>query len=108
MACAEPELCKEICGNSVGCTDTAYARLVMELLPVGEEQFPAPPPSAECPHTFMHLSNITPLYDLHSRAARFDDGCDDRCPHVLPDLHLQQLQHHFHHGLVEDFQIQCD
>ncbi|CAJ1076507.1 sodium/myo-inositol cotransporter 2 [Xyrichtys novacula] len=35
VACADPEVCKQICGNSVGCTDTAYARLVMELLPVG-------------------------------------------------------------------------
>lgn len=36
VACADPELCKQICGNAVGCSDTAYARLVMELLPAGE------------------------------------------------------------------------
>lgn len=35
VACADPEACKMICGNPVGCTDTAYARLVMELLPTG-------------------------------------------------------------------------
>ncbi|XP_069380804.1 sodium/myo-inositol cotransporter 2 [Paralichthys olivaceus] len=35
VACAEPELCKQICGNAVGCSDTAYVRLVMELLPTG-------------------------------------------------------------------------
>ncbi|XP_044186271.1 sodium/myo-inositol cotransporter 2 [Thunnus albacares] len=35
VACADPELCKQICGNEVGCSDTAYARLVMELLPAG-------------------------------------------------------------------------
>ncbi|TDH02871.1 hypothetical protein EPR50_G00157110 [Perca flavescens] len=35
VACADPELCKQICGNPVGCSDTAYARLVMELLPSG-------------------------------------------------------------------------
>ncbi|XP_060946649.1 sodium/myo-inositol cotransporter 2 [Limanda limanda] len=35
VACADPKLCKQICGNEVGCTDTAYARLVMELLPTG-------------------------------------------------------------------------
>ncbi|XP_035036664.2 sodium/myo-inositol cotransporter 2 [Hippoglossus stenolepis] len=35
VACAEPELCKQICDNPVGCSDTAYARLVMELLPTG-------------------------------------------------------------------------
>uniref|UniRef100_A0A3Q1JQQ7 Sodium/myo-inositol cotransporter 2 n=1 Tax=Anabas testudineus TaxID=64144 RepID=A0A3Q1JQQ7_ANATE len=35
VACADPELCKQICGNPVGCSDTAYAKLVMELLPAG-------------------------------------------------------------------------
>lgn len=35
VACADPAVCKQICGNPVGCTDTAYARLVMELLPAG-------------------------------------------------------------------------
>ncbi|XP_047427833.1 sodium/myo-inositol cotransporter 2 [Mugil cephalus] len=35
VGCAEPEQCKEICGNPVGCSDIAYAKLVMELLPAG-------------------------------------------------------------------------
>uniref|UniRef100_A0A3B3BYH6 Sodium/myo-inositol cotransporter 2 n=1 Tax=Oryzias melastigma TaxID=30732 RepID=A0A3B3BYH6_ORYME len=35
VACADPDLCKQICGNSVGCSDIAYAKLVMELLPSG-------------------------------------------------------------------------
>uniref|UniRef100_A0A3Q3GNK5 Sodium/myo-inositol cotransporter 2 n=1 Tax=Labrus bergylta TaxID=56723 RepID=A0A3Q3GNK5_9LABR len=35
VACADPERCKQICGNPVGCSDTAYVRLVMELLPAG-------------------------------------------------------------------------
>ncbi|XP_063046730.1 sodium/myo-inositol cotransporter 2 [Engraulis encrasicolus] len=35
VACATPELCKEVCGNPVGCSDIAYAKLVMELLPNG-------------------------------------------------------------------------
>ncbi|XP_041633693.1 sodium/myo-inositol cotransporter 2 [Cheilinus undulatus] len=35
VACADPDLCKQICGNPVGCSDIAYARLVMELLPAG-------------------------------------------------------------------------
>lgn len=39
------------------------------------------------------------------RASRFDDGSDDCCPNVLSDLHLQQRQHHFHHGSMEDFPI---
>lgn len=35
VACVDPEVCEQVCGNRVGCTDTAYARLVMELLPMG-------------------------------------------------------------------------
>uniref|UniRef100_A0A667ZBA4 Sodium/myo-inositol cotransporter 2 n=1 Tax=Myripristis murdjan TaxID=586833 RepID=A0A667ZBA4_9TELE len=35
VACGDPELCTEICGNPVGCSDIAYAKLVMELLPAG-------------------------------------------------------------------------
>ncbi|KAF7644579.1 hypothetical protein LDENG_00219640 [Lucifuga dentata] len=35
VACADPELCKQICDNPVSCSDTAYPRLVMELLPAG-------------------------------------------------------------------------
>ncbi|KAL2101104.1 hypothetical protein ACEWY4_002865 [Coilia grayii] len=35
VACADPELCKEVCGNPVGCSDIAYAKLVMQLLPNG-------------------------------------------------------------------------
>uniref|UniRef100_A0A669BZ44 Sodium/myo-inositol cotransporter 2 n=1 Tax=Oreochromis niloticus TaxID=8128 RepID=A0A669BZ44_ORENI len=31
----EPEVCREICGNPVGCSDIAYAKLVMKLLPAG-------------------------------------------------------------------------
>ncbi|XP_030646704.1 sodium/myo-inositol cotransporter 2 [Chanos chanos] len=35
VACADPDVCKAVCGNSVGCSDIAYAKLVMELLPAG-------------------------------------------------------------------------
>lgn len=28
-------MCEQVCGNSVGCSDIAYAKLVMELLPSG-------------------------------------------------------------------------
>uniref|UniRef100_UPI003AACF605 sodium/myo-inositol cotransporter 2 isoform X1 n=1 Tax=Centroberyx gerrardi TaxID=166262 RepID=UPI003AACF605 len=35
VACGDPEVCTEICGNPVGCSDIAYAKLVMELLPSG-------------------------------------------------------------------------
>ena len=35
VGCADPDVCKEVCGNPVGCSDIAYAKLVMELLPDG-------------------------------------------------------------------------
>ncbi|KAJ8253928.1 hypothetical protein COCON_G00205400 [Conger conger] len=35
VACVDPDVCKELCGNPVGCSDIAYPKLVMELLPSG-------------------------------------------------------------------------
>uniref|UniRef100_A0A8C5WK14 Sodium/myo-inositol cotransporter 2 n=1 Tax=Leptobrachium leishanense TaxID=445787 RepID=A0A8C5WK14_9ANUR len=35
VACADPELCRQICGNPSGCSDIAYPKLVIELLPTG-------------------------------------------------------------------------
>jgi hypothetical protein len=35
VACAHPDLCKEICGSEAGCTNMAFVKLVTELMPVG-------------------------------------------------------------------------
>ncbi|CAH8666177.1 unnamed protein product [Dicrocoelium dendriticum] len=35
IACGDPALCERICGKSGGCTDIAYPRLVLRLLPPG-------------------------------------------------------------------------
>ncbi|XP_064104954.1 sodium/myo-inositol cotransporter 2-like isoform X2 [Macrobrachium nipponense] len=35
VACADPEQCLAICGSPKGCTNSAYAELVLNLLPVG-------------------------------------------------------------------------
>ncbi|XP_067912088.1 sodium/myo-inositol cotransporter 2 isoform X3 [Heterodontus francisci] len=35
VACADADTCRRICGNAVGCSDIAYPKLVMELLPGG-------------------------------------------------------------------------
>ncbi|KFQ22670.1 Sodium/myo-inositol cotransporter 2, partial [Mesitornis unicolor] len=35
VACADTETCQKICGNPSGCSDIAYPKLVIELLPVG-------------------------------------------------------------------------
>ncbi|KAA0198528.1 hypothetical protein HAZT_HAZT002251 [Hyalella azteca] len=35
IACADPVACKSICGSEKGCTNIAYAELVIKLLPTG-------------------------------------------------------------------------
>ncbi|KAF2361702.1 Sodium/solute symporter [Trinorchestia longiramus] len=35
VGCVDPETCKEICGSVAGCTNKAYVKLVLELLPDG-------------------------------------------------------------------------
>ncbi|XP_074523825.1 sodium/glucose cotransporter 4 [Halichoeres trimaculatus] len=35
VGCVDPEVCKSVCGASVGCSNIAYPKLVVELMPVG-------------------------------------------------------------------------
>ncbi|KAH9503391.1 Sodium/glucose cotransporter 4 [Bulinus truncatus] len=35
IACVDPEKCQQYCENSVGCSNVAYPKLVLELMPVG-------------------------------------------------------------------------
>lgn len=35
VACVKPEICKKICGNPVSCSNSAYPRLVLGILPSG-------------------------------------------------------------------------
>ncbi|XP_043091672.1 sodium/myo-inositol cotransporter 2 isoform X2 [Puntigrus tetrazona] len=35
VGCGDPAVCEQVCGNPVGCSDIAYVKLVMELLPAG-------------------------------------------------------------------------
>ncbi|XP_070571733.1 sodium/glucose cotransporter 4-like isoform X2 [Ptychodera flava] len=35
VACADPITCEEVCGNKVGCTNIAYPKLVLNLMPEG-------------------------------------------------------------------------
>ncbi|CAF93455.1 unnamed protein product, partial [Tetraodon nigroviridis] len=35
VACVDPAVCKSICGAEVGCSNIAYPKLVVELMPVG-------------------------------------------------------------------------
>ena len=36
VGCVDPDVCQRICGARVGCSNIAYPRLVMGLMPVGE------------------------------------------------------------------------
>ncbi|XP_074178984.1 sodium/myo-inositol cotransporter 2 isoform X2 [Rhinolophus sinicus] len=35
VACADPDICQKVCGNPSGCSDIAYPKLVLEILPTG-------------------------------------------------------------------------
>ncbi|KAK2815967.1 hypothetical protein Q5P01_026434 [Channa striata] len=35
VGCVDPDVCQSVCGASVGCSNIAYPKLVMELMPVG-------------------------------------------------------------------------
>ncbi|NXT06356.1 SC5A9 protein, partial [Prunella fulvescens] len=35
VACVDPEMCKRICGTAVGCSNIAYPKMVIELMPDG-------------------------------------------------------------------------
>ena len=38
VACADPDICEQVCGNQVGCSNIAYPKLVLELMPTGTVQ----------------------------------------------------------------------
>ncbi|KAL4223186.1 hypothetical protein ACF0H5_016658 [Mactra antiquata] len=35
VACVDPDVCNEVCGNPVGCSNIAYPKLVLTLMPTG-------------------------------------------------------------------------
>nr|WLN44354.1 AAT14 [Sinonovacula rivularis] len=35
VACVDPDVCQEVCDNRAGCTNIAYPKLVLELMPIG-------------------------------------------------------------------------
>lgn len=38
VACVVPEVCKRVCGTEVGCSNIAYPRLVVKLMPNGKSR----------------------------------------------------------------------
>lgn len=39
VACVDPDSCKAVCDNPVGCSNIAYPKLVLELMPYGKENY---------------------------------------------------------------------
>lgn len=49
IGCVDPEICKAVCDNPYGCSNIAYPKLVVELLPQGKTfQKIQNPPSPQC------------------------------------------------------------
>ena len=78
VACSEPEECMRICGSASGCSNIAYVKLVLDLMPTGGKKY-------------LICSQI--LFRSKGNDAGSDDGCADVFSHV----HLQLLLHHLHH-----------
>lgn len=99
-----PEVCKRVCGTEVGCSNIAYPRLVVKLMPNGE----GGPPGCRLPTGTVSLwrlplgvltrCQVRILLDtlmaqdswlpLAHRSARTHAGSHAGCPHVLPGLNL--------------------
>ncbi len=39
VACVDPEECVKVCGAEVGCSNLAFPKLVIELMPNGNQDF---------------------------------------------------------------------
>lgn len=92
----DPTECEKYCGATVGCTNIAYPKLVVDLMPNGGwlKAYELRTQTAAC--LFKLSSPI--LTVIHFRSARSyvvgDAGLSDE----LTYLHLQQCQHSLHNG----------
>ena len=92
VGCADPAKCKEICGSEAGCTNIAYAELVIKLMPAGNI------PSK----SLINLLNRLKLNLLFViRSNWFDAGSDVSRPHEFAHVHFQFEFHHLHHGHLD-------
>lgn len=56
VGCVDPDQCFKICGATVGCSNIAYPKLVVELMPVGMAAIPSYP-------SLMMISEFEVLHD---------------------------------------------
>ena len=66
VACVDPEMCMKACDNPIGCSNIAYPKLVLELLPEGKNLAQV---------KSMNLS-ITAILSLFVQGKRFHAKCD--------------------------------
>lgn len=39
VGCVVPEVCKQVCGTEVGCSNIAYPKLVVSVMPSGKDTY---------------------------------------------------------------------
>lgn len=92
VACVVPEVCKRVCGTEVGCSNIAYPRLVVKLMPNGKG-WPAAETATGRGHTVPGLHppgdgwGLTAPIGLQVCADSCWRSCWPRsCPRWLPSL----------------------
>lgn len=99
VGCVDPEECVRVCGAEVGCSNIAFPKLVIELMPSGEIKAPW---SACALHFYDCTIPASTYPPLDCRPAWAHDRRDDGCAHVITDFHLQQQFYALHHGHLEE------
>lgn len=109
IGCVDPAVCQSVCGASVGCSNIAYPKLVVELMPVGESLSRHLLAAWHLTHFIklnrpgMQSAPVSPrpgrvFLPLSPRSSWSDVGGDVCCSHVVSDVHLQQQLHPVHPG----------
>ncbi len=99
VACANPESCKIVCGNHGGCTNLAYPKLVMELLPTGARGV-----MVGCSRKIIIITFELPIGLLFYLCA--DSSYDGRT-HVVTHEYIQFDEHNIHNGHLETSEKRC-
>lgn len=96
VACVDPAECERYCGTAVGCSNIAYPKLVVDLMPNGGCFWLT---MVDCRIILFHFN-----LGFCSRAARTDAVSDAGLSDELANLHLQQCQHSVHDGHLRENQ----
>lgn len=92
-----PEVCKRVCGTEVGCSNIAYPRLVVKLMPNGEGEHTGGPAPVWAPRRLTGRNHRLPsphqgvrdsLLPSAHRSARTHAGGHAGRADVLAGLHL--------------------